>query len=84
MRKFHLDQPSASDGKMVVHLSVAELRQLIADEITAALQNCGARAPEKDRLLTTKEAAEIFAKMFDGYTGMPLSCPSADGSLESV
>jgi excisionase family DNA binding protein len=50
--------PAEPDGKMVVQLSVTELRQLIAKEIAAALQNGGGHAPEKDRLLTPEEAAE--------------------------
>jgi predicted DNA-binding transcriptional regulator AlpA len=48
------------DTKMVVQLTVTELRQLIAQEIAAALQNGGGYAPEKDRLLTPEEAAEIL------------------------
>jgi predicted DNA-binding transcriptional regulator AlpA len=47
---------------MVVQLSVTELRQLIAEEIAAALQNGSGHGPEKDRLLTPKEAAEILGQ----------------------
>src|SRR5436309_2765053 len=49
-----------SDSKMVVQLSVTELRQLIAEEIVAALQNASGHAPEKDRLLTPEQAAAIL------------------------
>ena len=47
---------------MVVQLSVIELRQLIAEEIAAALENGSGRAPEKDRLLSPEEAAEILGQ----------------------
>jgi predicted DNA-binding transcriptional regulator AlpA len=56
----HHDQPD--DGKMVVQLSVTEFRQLITEEIAAALQNGSGHAPEKDRLLSPKEAAEILGQ----------------------
>ena len=43
-------------------LSVTELRQLIAEEIVAALQNASGHAPEKDRLLTPEQAASILGQ----------------------
>jgi excisionase family DNA binding protein len=52
----------AEDSKMVVQLTITELRQLIAEEIAAALQNGSGHVPEKDRLLTPKEAAEILGQ----------------------
>ena len=50
------------DDKMIVQLSVNELRRIVAEEIAAALQNGGGRAPEKERLLTPEEAAEILGQ----------------------
>jgi hypothetical protein len=50
------------DGRMVVAMSVVELRALIAEEIRAALQNCGAPMAEKDKLLTPEQAAEILGQ----------------------
>lgn len=50
------------DDKMIVQLSVNELRRIIAEEIAAALHNGGGGAPEKDRLLTPEEAAEMLGQ----------------------
>jgi predicted DNA-binding transcriptional regulator AlpA len=48
--------------KMVVQLSVNELRRIVGEEIAAALQNGGGHAPEKDGLLSPEEAAAILGQ----------------------
>jgi hypothetical protein len=48
--------------KMVVQLSVNELRRIVGKGIAAALQNGGGHAPEKDGLLSPEEAAAILGQ----------------------
>jgi hypothetical protein len=54
--------PAELEGKLVVQLSVSELRQLIAEEIAAALQNGAGHISEKDKLLIPTEAAEMLGQ----------------------
>ena len=50
------------DSRMVVMMSIGELRQLIAEEVQAALQHERAPVVEKDKLLTPPEAAAILGQ----------------------
>ena len=48
--------------KMIVQLSVSQLRQIIAVEVATALQNSAGHVIERDRLLTPEETAEILGQ----------------------
>jgi Helix-turn-helix domain len=51
-----------SDDRLLVTMTVAELRQLIGEEVSAALQNEAGHVVDKDKLLTPQEAAEILGQ----------------------
>jgi Helix-turn-helix domain len=52
------EHESPDDSRLIIQLSVAELRQLIAEEVRAALPP----VVGKDRLLTPQEAADILGQ----------------------
>ena len=49
-----------AENQMLVTITVKELRQIIAEEVRAALQNTGALVSDKDKLLEPKKAAELM------------------------
>lgn len=60
--KLYPDQSLPDNGRMIVQLSVSELRQIVAEEVRAALQNSAVPMAEKDKLLTPEQAAEMLGQ----------------------
>jgi predicted DNA-binding transcriptional regulator AlpA len=50
------------DSRMLVTMTVGELRQVVSEEVRAALQNEGAHMVDKNRLLSPQQAAEILGQ----------------------
>jgi predicted DNA-binding transcriptional regulator AlpA len=50
------------EDKMIVQLSVSQLRQIIAEEVANALQIGPGHTIEEDNLLTPEQAAEILGQ----------------------
>jgi hypothetical protein len=58
--EFSVETRSHADNRMIVQLSVGELRALIAEEVAAALDREAPTA--KDKLLTPQETARILGQ----------------------
>jgi predicted DNA-binding transcriptional regulator AlpA len=50
------------DSRMLVTMTVGELRQVVSEEVRAALKNEGAHMVDKNRLLSPQQAAEILGQ----------------------
>jgi predicted DNA-binding transcriptional regulator AlpA len=52
--------PVTDDSKLVLQLTVNDLRQIIGKEVASALENATGHALEKEKLLSAQQAAEIL------------------------
>jgi predicted DNA-binding transcriptional regulator AlpA len=50
------------DSRLMVTMTIGELRQVVSEEVRAALKNEGAHVVDKNRLLSPQQAAEILGQ----------------------